>query len=95
MHTPIHVSRKDRSLIDHVMLVASVIYPMTVVPQIYRLYTTQDASGLSLTMWVGFLLFGVIFMLYAITHKIKPNIISQTIWAIADLIMIVGIVIYS
>ena len=89
------ISRKDKRLIDRVMLVTSVIYPLTVVPQVVRLYSTHDASGLSVSMWIGFLLFGIIFLLYAIVHRLKPNIISQILWAIADLIMIVGIVMYS
>lgn len=88
------ISRQDRKLIDNVMLVAATIYPLTVLPQIYSIYTTHDVSGLSLTTWIGFMLFGVIFLLYAISHKLKPNIISQIIWFSVDLIVVIGILLY-
>jgi len=92
---PIKISKQDRTLIDRTMLLASIIYPLMVLPQIYHIYTTKDASGVSLTTWVGFILFGTIFLLYGISHRLKPYIITQILWFTVDLLVIVGILLYS
>lgn len=77
------------------MSVAAVIHPLTALPQIYKIYSTQNASGVSLWTWVGFMLLGLIFLAYGIVHKIKPFIVTQVLWFIVDFAVVIGVLLYS
>lgn len=67
------------------------IMPLTNLPQIIQLFQTHVASGLSLQTWVLYLVFGLIPLFYGISNNIKPLIVTNILWTIIDLVMIVGI----
>lgn len=77
------------------MTFASVIHPLTAIPQVYSIYTTHDVSGISLLTWLGFMILGLVFLAYSIAHRIKPIIVNQVLWFIVDFLVVVGIIIFS
>jgi uncharacterized protein with PQ loop repeat len=87
--------RRSTKSIDSLMTLASVIHPLTAIPQVYSIYATQDVSGVSLWTWLGFMLLGLVFLTYSIVHKIKPLILNQILWFIVDFLVVIGIIIYS
>lgn len=93
-HTHIY-SKRSLSVVDKSMSAVAVIQPLMAAPQIYQIYTTQDASGVSLVTWLAFLLLGLVFLAYGIVHLIKPLIVTQILWFAVDLLVVVGIVLYS
>ena len=95
-HLHKHLSRKqETTVIDRLMTVAAVIHPLTAVPQVYKIYTTQNVSGVSLYTWLGFMCLGLIFLAYGILHKIKPFILTQILWFIVDFLVVAGVLLYS
>lgn len=86
--------KKDAALVDRLMSAAAVIHPLTAVPQVYTIYSTHDVAGVSIWTWLGFMALGLIFLAYGILHKIKPFILTQTLWFIVDLLVVVGVVLY-
>lgn len=86
---------KTSTAIDGAMAAAAVVHPMTAAPQVYQIYSTHHASGVSLTTWFSFMAFGSIFLSYAILHNIKPMIITQILWFIMDILIVVGVFIYG
>lgn len=82
-------------VIDRVMMVASIIHPLTTIPQVYEIFSTQNASGVSLLTWLGFMAIGVIFLTYGIAHRLTPFIVNQVIWFALDLLIIIGIILYG
>lgn len=90
-----HLSKKqDTKLVDRLMSIASVFHPLFAVPQIYSIYSTQNAAGVSLWTWFGFLIMGIVFLLYGLAHKIKPFIVMQTLWLAVNLLVVIGIILY-
>ena len=77
------------------MMVASIIHPLTTIPQVVTIYQTQNASGVSLVTWFGFMAIGGIFLAYGIVHKLAPFIVNQVIWFILDLLIVVGVILYG
>ena len=73
---------------------AAVIHPLTALPQVYQIYHTHNVSGISLWTWLGFMALGLIFLAYGILHKIKPFIVTQVLWFIMDLLIVVGTLVY-
>jgi len=77
------------------MAVVAILHPLMAGPQIYDIYTNQSAADVSLTTWFLFSLMGVVFLAYALVHKIKPLIVTQILWFLVDGIIVAGIVLYS
>lgn len=77
------------------MSVAAVLHPLTAVPQVVKIYTLKQASEFSLLTWATFVAIGVIFLAYAIAHKLKPLILTQVLWFIMDGLILLGIFLYS
>jgi len=95
-HLHKHLSKKaTTALVDRLMSVAVVMHPLTAIPQIYAIYTTHDVSGVSLLTWLGFMLLGLVFLAYGVLHKIKPFIVTQVLWFVVDLLVVVGVILYS
>lgn len=82
-------------VIDRAMMAASIIHPLTTIPQVYEIYHSQSAIGVSLFTWLGFMAIGCIFLAYGIAHRLTPFIINQIIWFALDLLIVVGILLYS
>ena len=76
------------------MSVASVLHPLSALPQIYTIYNDKAAGGVSLPTWLGFATLGLVFLAYGIAHKIKPFIIMQILWLIVDVLVVVGVLLY-
>lgn len=90
----LRMSKKKRlALIDRVAIVASFMYPLTGVPQVIEVLG-GNIAGVSILSWAGFSLFSVFFVLYGLMHKVRPMIISNTIWFIVDILIIVGVLVH-
>lgn len=87
--------KKNRTAVDRLMLVASILSPLSAVPQIIQIYSTKDVEGLSLLSWLGWGLIGLVFLAYGIGHRLKSYILMQVLWTAVTVLMIVGIVIYG
>lgn len=87
--------KKNRTNIDHFMLAASVLSPLTALPQVIQIYTTKDVEGLSLFSWLSWGMLGLVFLAYGITHRLKSYILMQILWQIVNILLIVGIIIYG
>ncbi len=89
--------RKKRQItaVDRMMAVAAIIHPLTALPQVYKIYSTHNVTGISLWTWLGFMVLGTIFLLYGIVHKIKPFIMTQLLWFVIDFMIVIGVIIYN
>jgi uncharacterized protein with PQ loop repeat len=81
--------------IEKLMYVVSLAYPLTAVPQIIKVYSTQNVESLALLSWVLYVIFGAIFVIYAISEKLKPLIIEGTLWVAVYVLMVGAIVLYA
>jgi len=95
-----HATQKSRKssyiiFLDKVTFVIGIIGPFVVVPQIYSIFTTHSAAGVSLFTWL--LMFVVTFpwVLYGMAHKEKSIIISFTLWEIVNMTVVVGVLLYK
>lgn len=94
-HLHKHLSKKKRhTTIDKLMNIAAVLHPLTALPQVYSIYTTQNVAGISLATWLGFMVLGSIFLAYGVVHRIKPFVVTQVLWFSVDLLVVLGIIIY-
>ena len=80
---------------ERIALVAGIIQPLVTIPQIYEIYTSQQAENVSLLTWVGYLIFGIIFLIYGYIFKLRPIFYGQIIWVILQITVVTGILIYG
>ncbi len=89
---------KDTSYIkflDKLTFVAGVVGPFTVLPQIYSIFTSHSAKGVSLATWALIFIVTFPWILYGVAHKDKSIIVSFTLWEVVNLAVVVGVVIYG
>ena len=63
--------KKEKALVNRTCAIFAVIMPLTTAPQIIMLYTTQNASGLSLAMWVLYTIGVIPFLLFGLLYRHK------------------------
>lgn len=80
--------------LDKLTFVVGVIGPFTVLPQIYTIFTTHSAAGVSLATWA--LIFVVTFpwILYGVAHKDRSIIVSFILWEVVNLTVVIGVLMY-
>ena len=81
--------------IERFALIAGIVQPLITLPQIIAIYGNQSAKDVSLLTWIGYLVFGIIFLIYGITFKLKPIWAGQIIWVTMQTITVAGILLYS
>lgn len=79
---------------DKFMVALAFIYPITGIPQIYKVYN-GDIEGVAILSWVGFLVFVSMFLMYALIHNIKPLIITYSLWLCIDAAVVLGILYHT
>lgn len=87
--------RRKPLLVDRLTLLVAVIEPIIVVPQIYQIFRYKDASGLSLPAWMGFEVFCLVWMWYGLVHKDKMIFIYQSLYFVANSLVIAGALMYG
>ncbi len=90
----IHNQPKETSFDTAVMLLGFV-EPLFVLPQLYQIYNTQDASGLSLLTWSLYVLSSVVFMVWGFRRRLKPIYLPQAAWIVFEIMIVIGIIKYS
>lgn len=91
-----HLTRTvEKHVLDRVIYIASFAGPITAMPQIYHIFSTQSASDVSIWSWIIGFMFSIIWITYAAFYRIKPILLAQSLWCMVDLIIITGIMMYN
>ncbi len=80
---------------DNFMYVVAICSPMSLIPQIIDLYVLRDAGALSFATWTTLLGLNILWVAYGVIHGDKPIYISSMIAGVLDVILVVGIIVYS
>ncbi len=90
-----HFNKNEVERIDRAALVVGVFQPLTALPQIWEIFRTGSADNVSLWAWLASALSGLVFLWYGIAHKLQPIIITQILWFVLQMIVVVEILIYG
>ncbi|HQU08192.1 MAG: hypothetical protein B7X04_03835 [Parcubacteria group bacterium 21-54-25] len=96
-NTSLEVSKNSSYIkaLDNITFVAGIAGPFTVLPQIWQIFTTHQAAGVSATSWTLMFIVTFPWIFYGIAHKDKAIIISFILWEVVNLIVVVGAVLYG
>jgi uncharacterized protein with PQ loop repeat len=87
--------RKWKKFIDNIIYAVVIIGPITVLPQLFKIWIHKSAADVSALSWAAFTLLSAIWLLYGLAHKDKPIIINSALWVVLDLLIVIGAVMYS
>lgn len=87
-------SQESSKLIDRLIYVAAITYPLTTVPQIVDIFISKSSVNVSLITWLLYDAFTFIFLWYAIEKKLKPLIIEYCLWIVAQSVVVFMILLY-
>jgi len=81
--------------LDKLTFVVGVIGPFTVLPQIYSIFSSKSAAGVSLTTWALIFIVTFPWILYGFAHKEKNIIVSFILWEVVNLAVVIGVLLYG
>lgn len=81
--------------LDTLVLIIGIIGPLSILPQIFKIFVEHDASGLSIYTWSFFIMMNIPWIAYGVLHKEKVIYIAHSLWLISHVIVLIGIVMYS
>jgi uncharacterized protein with PQ loop repeat len=84
-----------KRFLDYVMYGVGILAPVALVPQILQIYSTRSSEGVSLLTWILIAFFNMLWALYGAAHKDKQLFFASILIVIFDLIVVVGILLYS
>lgn len=86
---------RNNTTFEKFVLLIAIIEPLSTIPQIFDVFTSRDAQSLSLLSWILFTCASIVWFIYGIRLKNTPLIASSILWISTELILMVGIVLYS
>ena len=108
--TPIHKHRRKRQhqklepyphqkkkfiILDKMVDIISVIFPFTVLPQIYEIWINKNTEGVSLVTWSLFLLLTLPLFFYAYVHKEKKLALMYGLFNVFYVILLISVFVDS
>ena len=81
--------------LDRFVLVVGVVGPLTAIPQVLKIYTFQDASGVSLISWALPALFDIPWIIYGYVHHDRPILVCYSLWLITNSLVAIGVIMYG
>lgn len=73
----------------------SIILPLMTLPQLFVIFQSHDARGLSIITWLSYLIGALFWTVYGLLHKAKQISIPNLLMAVIDLGIIFGILLYK
>jgi len=86
---------KKEFAFEQLVLFVSVLYPLTAVPQIIKVFSRHSAHDLSLVSWIFYAVLEAVLLVYAVRKRLVPIIVQGSLWLIVYLVLIVGIILYG
>jgi len=87
-------NKKQRKEIMAVAFVVAVVQPLMVAPQVIQIFSNHSATDVSLLTWVMLLIFNASNLVYCLAFDIKPLIINNALWVLADGMVVIGVLMY-
>ena len=81
--------------LDKLTLVAGVVGPFTVLPQIYTIFSTRSAEGVSFVTWLMIFVVTFPWVLYGAAHRDKTIVLSFAMWEVVNFGVVLGVLLYG
>ncbi len=84
-----------KRFLDHIIYAVCILTPMIVLPQVWKIWSEQNASGISLITYVGLIIANLIWVFYGVVHKEKPIILLYFFFFLVNSAIALGRILYG
>ena len=89
------MKQKVPPVLEKVVMLIAIFYPLTALPQLLEIWVGKDASGVSLLSWSFFLIVTLILITYSFMKNEKKLALMWVMWVVMYVGIIIGIIIYG
>jgi uncharacterized protein with PQ loop repeat len=82
-------NKKSKRTVIYLTYIIGVAGNIAVIPQIIKAWESK-APGLAVSTWIMFVIFGLIWLIYAIQNKQKPLIVAQVVGLTCNMGVVAG-----
>jgi MtN3 and saliva related transmembrane protein len=86
---------KLKFVFDKIAYIAGVGMAVMTAPQIWKIFTTQNASGVSVFTWSMYTVGSAFWLCYGVVHRDKPIIVTNAVATSLQLVIVIGAILYS
>ncbi|HLC67342.1 MAG TPA: SemiSWEET family transporter [archaeon] len=83
-----------KKFLDKIIYIIVFIGPVMTVPQVIDIWMGKNAAGVSIISWGAYTATSLFWLVYGIAHKDKPIIISSIAWAVLEILIVIGALVY-
>lgn len=92
-HRHLH-QKKRRDMFDYLLYVFMVATPLFELPQAWDIYSNKSAGDVSLPTWAFFAVSNLAWIMYAVRNKLRPLIVTYSLYLVIEVAIVVGILLY-
>ncbi len=92
---PYPARAKWKRFLDHLVLVVGVLGPAASLPQLVKIYSLHNATGLSALTWGIWALMDTPWIIYGFVHRERPIVYTYLLWFSINTLTCIGAVIYG
>lgn len=81
-------------MFERFMLVFATAEPLATIPQIVKIWSGNNAAGVSFLTWFFYTLTSAIWLVYGIKTNDRPIIVSGALWVLSQSLVVIGILIH-
>jgi uncharacterized protein with PQ loop repeat len=94
-HAHHHLHRKRRrDLFDYLLYFFMVATPLFELSQAWDIYSNKSAADVSLPTWAFFAVSNLAWSAYAVRNKLRPLIVTYSLYLVIEVTIVIGIVLY-
>ncbi|HEV7455100.1 MAG TPA: PQ-loop domain-containing transporter [Candidatus Saccharimonadales bacterium] len=87
--------KKPRGAFDYLLYFFMVATPLFELPQALTIYRSGSAKNVSIYTWSFFVMSSIVWAVYSLRNKLYPFVVTYTMYAFIEGIIVIGIVIHS
>jgi uncharacterized protein with PQ loop repeat len=80
--------------LDKVIYLVGFLGPISTLPQIYEIYASHNAAGISVFTWSTYTVFSVVWILYGLVHRERVITFTYCLWLIMNGLVALGAILY-
>lgn len=82
-------------MLDILVYGVGIAGPFMTFPQIFLIYSSQDASGVAILTWIGWAALDIPWILYGFVHREWPIVLTYILWLSMNLVVVGGVLLYG
>ncbi|HKR81375.1 MAG TPA: PQ-loop domain-containing transporter [Candidatus Saccharimonadales bacterium] len=85
----------EKRVINKAIFLVATAQPLGGIPQVIKLFTTRNAVSISISSWVIFVVFDLMWLWYGLANKQKAIVVSALLFTLMEGAVLVGGILFG